>query len=166
MHINNKNEFHKIQHRLCLNIFYSTLFHCFKNFCHYSLKWFHEKWKCYLHLTLGNSTDCSLPGSSVHGILWAKILEWRANPFSRGLSRPRDQTQVSHIAGRLFTIWATMEALGGGCFLLLLFLVLVSASWLSQMVKNLPEMWEKCVWCQGRKDPLERGKATHSSILA
>ena len=34
--------------------------------------------------------DCSLPGSSVHGILWARILEWGAIPFSRGSSQPRD----------------------------------------------------------------------------
>ena len=45
---------------------------------------------------------CSPPGSSVHGILQAGILEWVAMPFSRASSRPRDQTWVSHIAGRLF----------------------------------------------------------------
>ena len=39
----------------------------------------------------------------VHGILQTKILEWVAFPFSRGSSQPRDQTQVSHIAGRFFT---------------------------------------------------------------
>ena len=54
--------------------------------------------------------DCSLPGSSVHGILQARILEWIAIPFSRGSSQPRDQTCVSHIEGRFFTIWATREA--------------------------------------------------------
>ena len=53
---------------------------------------------------------CSPPGSSVRGILQARILEWVAIPFSRGSSRPRDQTQVSHIAGRCFTVWATREA--------------------------------------------------------
>ena len=47
--------------------------------------------------------DCSPPGSSVHGILQARILEWVAISFSRGSSRPRDQTQVSYIAGGLFT---------------------------------------------------------------
>ena len=61
--------------------------------------------------TLCDPTDCSLPGSSVHGILWAKILEWVAISFSRGSSRPRDQTQVSHIAGRCFNFCATREAL-------------------------------------------------------
>ena len=54
-----------------------------------------------------NPMDCSLPGSSVHGILQAKILEWLAISFSRGSSRPRDRTQVSCIVGRHFTVWAT-----------------------------------------------------------
>jgi len=47
--------------------------------------------------------DCSLPGSSVHGILQARILEWVAILFSRESSLCRDQTQVSHIAGKFFT---------------------------------------------------------------
>ena len=55
--------------------------------------------------------DCSPPGSSVHGILQARILERVAIHFSRGSSRPRDQTQVSRIEGGFFTIGATREAL-------------------------------------------------------
>ena len=47
---------------------------------------------------------CSLPGSSVHGILQARILEWVAMLSSRGSSWPRDQTRVYHIAGRFFTM--------------------------------------------------------------
>ena len=47
---------------------------------------------------------------TVRGILQARILEWVAFPFSRGSSQPRDQTQVSHIAGGFFTSWATREA--------------------------------------------------------
>ena len=54
--------------------------------------------------------DWSLQGASVHEILQARILEWVAMPFSRGSSQPRDQTQVSRIAGRFFTSWATREA--------------------------------------------------------
>ena len=54
--------------------------------------------------------DCSLPGFSVHGIFQARVLEWVATPFSRGSSQPRDRTQVSRIAGRRFTLWATREA--------------------------------------------------------
>ena len=57
--------------------------------------------------TLCNPMACNLPGSFVHGILQARILEWIASPFSRGSSKPRDRTQVSHIAGGFFTIWAT-----------------------------------------------------------
>ena len=52
------------------------------------------------------------PMDLVHGILQARILEWVAFPFSRGSSQPRDQTQVSHIAGGFFTSWATREAQG------------------------------------------------------
>ena len=52
--------------------------------------------------------DCSPPGSSVHGILQARILEWVAMPSSMGSSQPRDQTQVSLIAGGFFTIWAIL----------------------------------------------------------
>ena len=54
--------------------------------------------------TLCNPMDCSLPGSLVHGILQARILKWVAISFSKGSSRPRDQTQVSCIVGRRFTI--------------------------------------------------------------
>ena len=54
--------------------------------------------------------DCSPPGSSVHEIFQARILEWVAISFSRGSSQPRDQTQVSCTAGRFFTKWATREA--------------------------------------------------------
>ena len=60
--------------------------------------------------TLCNPMDCSLPGFSVHGILQARIPEWVAFSFSRGASWPRDWTQVSLIAGRHFTLWATREA--------------------------------------------------------
>ena len=59
--------------------------------------------------TLCNPVDCSLPGSSVHAIFQARILEWVAVSFSRGSSQLRDQTQVSCIVGRHFTVWATRE---------------------------------------------------------
>ena len=54
--------------------------------------------------------DCSLPGSSIHGILQARILEWVAISFSRGSSQPRDWTWISRNTGRHFTIWTTREA--------------------------------------------------------
>ena len=50
-------------------------------------------------LTLRDSMDCSLPGSSVHGIFQARVLEWVVIPFSRGSSQPRDLTCVSCIGG-------------------------------------------------------------------
>ena len=59
--------------------------------------------------TLCDPMDCSLPGSSVHGIFQAIVLEWIAISFSRGSFRPRDRTQVSRIVDRRFTIWATRE---------------------------------------------------------
>ena len=52
-------------------------------------------------------TLCDPMYYTVHGFLQARILEWVASPFSRGSSQPRDRTQVSHTAGRSFTIWAT-----------------------------------------------------------
>ena len=55
-------------------------------------------------------TDCSPPGSSVHGVLQVRALEWIAISFSRGSSQLRDRTWVSYIAGRCFTIWATSIA--------------------------------------------------------
>ena len=54
--------------------------------------------------TLCVPMDCSLSGSSVHGIFQARVLEWIAISFSRGSSRPRNRTQVSRIAGRHFTV--------------------------------------------------------------
>ena len=63
--------------------------------------------------TLCHPVDCSLPGSSGHGILQARMLEWAAVPSSRGSSRPREWTHVSHVfctAGGLFTHRATCEA--------------------------------------------------------
>ena len=55
--------------------------------------------------------DCSLSGSSVHGIFQARVLECVAISFSRGSCQPRDWTRVSTSAGRRFTIWATREAI-------------------------------------------------------
>ena len=63
-----------------------------------------------LYPTLCDPMDCSLLVSSVHGILQARMLEWVAISFSRGSSQPRGRTQVSCIAGRFFTRWATREA--------------------------------------------------------
>ena len=59
--------------------------------------------------TFCDPMDCSPPGSSVHGIFQARVLEWVAISFSRGSSGLRDQTWVSCIAGGHFTIWTTRE---------------------------------------------------------
>ena len=63
-----------------------------------------------LCLILCDPMDCSPPGSSVHGILHVRALEWISISFSRGSSPLKDWTWVSHILDRLFTIWATREA--------------------------------------------------------
>ena len=60
--------------------------------------------------TLCDPKDCSPPGSSIHGIFQARILEWVFISFSTESSWPRDRTWVSHIVGRCFTVWATREA--------------------------------------------------------
>ena len=67
----------------------------------YTLAW---KWK-----SLSRPTLCDPMDYTVQGILQVRILEWVAFPFSRGSSQPRDQAQVSHIAGGFFTSWATRE---------------------------------------------------------
>ena len=68
------------------------------------LKWSEVK-VTQLCLTLGDPMDYR-----VHGILQARILESVDFPFSRGSSQPRDRTQLSHVAGGFFTIWAAKEA--------------------------------------------------------
>ena len=70
------------------------------------MKWREVAQSC---LTLCDPMDCSPPGSSVHGIFQAWILEWVAISFSRGSSQHRDQTQVSCIVGRRFTVQATRK---------------------------------------------------------
>ena len=68
----------------------------------YEVKWSEVTQLC---PTLCDPMDCSLPGSSVHGIFQARVLEWVAISCARVSSRPRGRTWVSHIVGRPFTIW-------------------------------------------------------------
>ena len=82
---------------------------------------------------------------TVHGILQARILEWVAFPFSRGSSKPRNQTQVSRTVG-----WILYQLNYQG----------------SPDYKNLSAMQETQLWFLGQEDPLEKGVAIHSSILA
>ena len=81
---------------------YTTCFHNWELFWYESVKVLVAQ----LCSTLCDPMDCSPPGSSVHGISQARILEWVAISFSRGSSKPRDWTQVFHIVGRRFTVWA------------------------------------------------------------
>ena len=98
--------------------------------------------------------DCGPPGSSIRGILQARILEWVAMPSSRGSSQPRDQIQslVSPaLAGRFFTTTAPWEVLmcrDHAHF--------GKASLAAQTVKSLPAMRETWVRSLGREHPLEK----------
>ena len=78
----------------------------------YSIYFIYAKWSEVTQtcLTLCDPMDSSLPGSFIHGIFQARVLEWVAISFSRESSQPRDWTWVSCIAGRRFTVWATREA--------------------------------------------------------
>ena len=95
--------------------------------------------------TLCDPMDCSPPGSSVHGILQARILEWVAMPSSRGSSWPRNWNWVSCITGRSYIGMGFPS---------------------SSAVKNPPSMQEAQVWSLSREDLLEKGMATHSSVPA
>ena len=93
-------------------------------------------------LTLCDSMNCSLPGSTVHGVFQAKILEWAANSYSRGSSQPKDWTHVSCVSctGRQTLV--------------------------ARVVKNMPAMQETRIRSLGWEGFLKKGMATHSSILA
>ena len=73
-------------------------------------KGFQQLFNCAV-LSRCDPMDRRLPGSSVHGILQARVLEWVAISFCRGSSQPRDRTRVSRIPGRRFNLWATREAI-------------------------------------------------------
>ena len=95
-------------------------------------------------LTLCDPMDCrrSLPDSSVHGILQARILEWVIISFSRGSSRLRDRTRVSCIGGRCFNLWATREAV---------FIMLSYTTFYTHFVESFYYEWMlnfvKCFFC-------------------
>ena len=79
--------------------FFKVMVHSWQKKMCYSLSHIQPLW---------DPVDCSPLRSSVHGIPQARILEWIAITFSRGSSQPRDRTWISCIAGRFFTIWATV----------------------------------------------------------
>ena len=76
--------------------------------------------------------DCSLPGFSVHGIFQARILEWVTISFSRGSSRPRDQTRVSRTGGRRFKIYLIVHDMIHNAYLE----QLVSGNWSTGVLNN------------------------------
>ena len=75
-------------------------------------------------------TLCDPMGYTVHGILQARILEWVALPFSSGSSQPRDQIQVSHIAGGFFASWVTHQG---------------SLDWIMLDIHKLIKQLSKCI---------------------
>ena len=111
-----------VPQELLAKTFFSSLTHgSLPNVCHNMahcfirasewVKWSEVAQSC---PTFCDPMDYSLPGSSVHGIFQAFqaiVLEWIAISFSRGSSRPRDQTRVSHIVDRRLTVWATRKVL-------------------------------------------------------
>ena len=140
--------------------------------------------------TLCDPIDCSLPGSSIHGIFQATVLEWVAISFSRESSQPRDRTKSPALQADAFHLWVTRAAhklglilMGGaklsksliqfsvngrGCVPSLLFTrgqTMVRASLVTQRLNHLPPVWETWVWSLGREVPLEKEMATHSTIF-
>ena len=116
------------------------------------------------HVWLCGPMDYSPPGSSVHWISQARILEWLAIPFFRESSPPRNRTCTPYVGRLSLNHWTVREVP-----LLYLFKVRIITVWASlvaHMVKSLPAMWETQVPSLGQEDPLEKGMATHSSILA
>ena len=120
-------------------------------------------------LTLCDPINGSPPGSSVPGILQARIVEWVAISFSRGSSQPRDRTRVSRIVGRHFTHWATREMMSTSIISFLF--VFWWRMWV--MIQHyFNEAWsprfEKTVhWIMDMQIMiLEKAMAPHSSTLA
>ena len=138
------------------------------------------KWKVLVThscLTLCDPMDCSPPGFSVHEICQARILEWVAISSFRGSSRPRDQTQVSGIAGEFFTVWATREALLQNWFDTI-HLVFFYCSFYSVPWTSLPWTWvktpywntEHCSWIKwlltGRPHQVECGSSWEAMAVS
>ena len=107
--------------------------------------------------TLCDPMDCSLPGSSIYGILQARILEWAATLSSRGSSQPREYTQISRIAGGFFTIWGTREATWST------WKVIIFAE--KTVLKGWGCLWPSTEACLGRGSELgQHGAHTRSSL--
>ena len=85
--------------------------------------------------------DRGLPGSSVHGILQARILEWAAVSFSWGSSQPRDRNQVSCIVGEFFTIWAMGKTRNTGVGILQEIFPTQESNWISFVAGGFFTSW-------------------------
>ena len=116
-------------------------------------------------LTICNHLDSSPPGSSVHGLFLARILQWVAIPCFRGSFQPRDQSWVSHIASKqvLYCLsQGSVSALGEPSSVViqlgLLFKLYFWASLIAQLVKNPPAMQETWIRTLGWEGPLKKGK--------
>ena len=104
------NAFQPFECCYLLAFVFAQFFYCLKLPC---MKIYKHEWVseiAQLCPTLCDPVDCSLPGSCIHGILQARILEWVAISFSTESSRLRDRTRVSFVAGRRFNLWVTREA--------------------------------------------------------
>ena len=93
--------------------------------------------------TLCDSMDYSLPGSSVLGILQARILEWVAISLSRGSSQFRNRTQVSCVVGRFFTVWAIIYVYYICIHTHTFFLVLFSVMFISGHWVQFPVLYSR-----------------------
>ena len=120
--------------------------------------------------TLSHPMDCSLPGSSIHGICQARVLEWGAITFSVKDDRAYQRSPDSSVgkesncnAGDPGSIPGLERSAGEGIGYPLQY---SWASLVAQPVKNPPAMQMTWVQSVGWEDPLEKGKATYSSILA
>ena len=112
--------------------------------------------------TLSDPLDCSLPGSSVHGIFQAQVLEW-LKPFIYCFPDSSSGKVPACNAGDPGSIPELGRSTGEGIGYLLQY---SWASLVAQLVNNLTAMWETWVGSLGWEDPLEKGNATHSNILA
>ena len=101
----------------------------------------------------------------VHEILQARILEWVAFPLSRGSSQPRDQTQVSCIAGEFFTVWATREAPFWQNLYLKKISLRNSPWWWPRIVGKSPLLWGPDYGKIWERDSLSRSQALESLAL-
>ena len=116
--------------------------------------------------TLSGPMDCSPPGSSVLGIFQARVLEWGAIAFSvilLGFPHSSVGKESTCNAGDPGSIPGSGRSPGEGIGYPLQY---AWASIVAQLIKSLAAMWETWVRSLGWEDPLEKGKVTHSSILA